>query len=296
MSATQLYYTLIWPKEPPPLVDHLLQVHLLTLEGWLDDAVWIVKYNDAATYKQFSEVLGTIGREERQRFLLAPSTFPLLAATSSLELDACRDVLRAYQHDILLTREDPRAPHGWSRLTDFVQTHEGHRQYSDLLGDSIVVDFDSEECLRVEPESSVFCREPVPVSAADREVTLTKLRAALNLIDRISSTAGHLIRNTTRCIRVRKSTTEITAAETDPRVIGEMRLHNPQMDSLRVIDLADALIHESLHNFLAMYELRYGSFVGFQQSALIRPPKFRSSPANSCPSSAAESNGVNDLA
>lgn len=271
MSATQLYYTLIWPKESPPLVDHLLQVHLLTLEGWLNDALWFIKHNDSASFRQFSEAIGAVSHEEHRRFLLAPSTFPLLTAAKALQSHDCKAVVHAYQNDILLRREGLRAATGWSRLTDFAQLGNGDRRHNELLGDSIIVDFDSDECLRVEAESSVFCRDPVPVLPAEREVTLIKLRAALSLIDESSSTAGRLVRNATRCIRVRKSLTEITAAETDPRVIGEMRLHNPQLDSLRVIDLADALIHESLHSFLAMYELRYGSFVGFEQSALIRP-------------------------
>lgn len=271
MSATQLYYTLLWPKEPPPLVDRLLQQHMMTLKGWLDDAIWLVRHNDPALYDKFSEAVGNILDEERDRFLLAPSVFSLLSAAKALQLDECRGVLLAYQQDILLARGGVFAGHGWSRLTDFLQINEADRRYNEVIGDSVIIDFDSDECLRMDASSSVFCRPPVPVSSKERELILEKLHAALRLIDETSSTAGKLIRNVTRCIRVRKSSAEMTAAETDPQVIGEMRLHNPQRDDMRLIDLVDSLIHESLHSFLAMYELQFGSFVGYAQSAMVRP-------------------------
>lgn len=272
MSATQLYYTLIWPKEPPPLVDHLLRDFILAVEGWRNEAIWFTKWNDPEAYAQLTDVLSDISADEDQRFLLAPAAFPLLTAARAFDLDSCKKLLKAFRNDVLLSRDDKqRASPGWSQLTDFVQFDNGQRRYSDLLGDSIIVDFDSDHCLRIEPESSVLCREPVPISAEDREAILKKLRAALSLIDKTSSTAGRLVRNVTRCIRIRQSVAEVTAAETDPRVIGEVRLHNPQRDNLTTIKLADALIHESLHNFLAMYELRHGSFVAYAQNPMIRP-------------------------
>lgn len=272
MSATQLFYTLIWPKEPPPLVDHLLRDFILTVEGWRNEAIWFTKWNDPEAYAQLTNVLKDLSVDEDQRFLLAPASYPLVTATLGFDQDACRKLIEAFRNDVLLSRNDGQyASPGWSQLTDFVQFENGQRRYSELVGESIIVDFDSDHCLRIEPESSVLCREPVPISAEDREAILKKLRAALSLIDKTTSTAGRLIRNVTRCIRIRQSAAELTAAETDPRVIGEIRLHNPQRDDLTTIKLADALIHESLHNFLAMYELRYGSFVAYSQSPMIRP-------------------------
>lgn len=76
MSATQLYYSLVWPKEPPPLVDHLFQVHLATLEGWLDEVIWFIKHNEPAFHEKFFRAVGLVSHEERRRFLSAPGTFP----------------------------------------------------------------------------------------------------------------------------------------------------------------------------------------------------------------------------
>ena len=272
MSATQLYYTLLWPKDAPPLVDHLLRVHLLTLEGYLEDTLWFALHGDVEPYKEFVDAVGRPTPEEQSQFLLAPSAFPLLVSlTGHSPSERSRAVLEAFKDDIVRRRNGTGASKGWTRLTDFRVDDHGHRFYNELLGDSIVVDFDSEECLRVELASSVFCREPVPFTDDEHTIVVDKLRAALKLIDDTASTAGRLVRNATRCIRVRKSMTEITAAETDPQVIGEIRLHNPHLDKLRVVDIADALIHESLHNFLAMYEYRHGGFVDYRQSALVRP-------------------------
>lgn len=271
MSATQLYYTVLWPKHAPPLVDHLLRDHLLTLEGLLKEAMWFASHDDERFYREFVDAVDQPTAEEQRQFLLAPSAFPLLMSAAVLDpVERSRAILRAYQDDIALRRNDVDRS-GWTRLTDFVVNSHGERRYNEVIGDSIVIDFESDECLRVELASSVLCRAPVPFTEEERGLILWKLRAALKLVDDTASAAGRLVRNATRCIRIRKSQTEITAAETDPLVIGEMRLHNPHLEQLEVVDIADALIHESLHNFLAMYELRHGGFVDYRQNALVRP-------------------------
>jgi hypothetical protein len=272
VSATQLYYTLLWPKDAPPLVDHLLRVHLLTLEGYIEEALWFARHDDVESYTKFVDAIGRPTPEEQSQFLLAPSAFPLLVSLIGYSpSERSRAVLQAFKDDIMRRRNGVAADMGWTRLTDFKVDDRGDRSYNEVLGDSIIVDFESEECLRVELASSVFCRAPVPFTDDERTIVLEKLRSALKLIDDTASTAGRLIRNATRCIRVRKSTAEVTAAETDPQVIGEMRLHNPHLDKLQAVDIADALIHESLHNFLAMYEYRYGGFVDYRQTAQVRP-------------------------
>ncbi|MGQ5524809.1 hypothetical protein ACUHMQ_16320 [Chitinimonas sp. PSY-7] len=217
----------------------------------MKEASWIVQ-SDTSQEDRVSMPVG-LTEETLQKALLAPHLFRIFSQSgSTLGLDDCKASLRAYFDHAAALQQKSISP-----------------EY--LLGGEIEIDFDSVHSHRIEVESSVLCRPPMAMSDADRALTLEKLHAAMAIVDSVASTAGAMIRSVTRVIRIRCADDDVTAAETDPRDIGEIRLLNPHLAQTRVIDLADALIHESLHNFLAMYENRHGSFVGYEQTALMRP-------------------------
>ncbi|MBU0656067.1 MAG: hypothetical protein KJ914_13185 [Gammaproteobacteria bacterium] len=268
MSSTQLYYTLKWPKVAPPIVHGVLRAHLVMVEGWLEECLWLAQHNSPQEFLQHQEIIHSATVEERQNFLLSPVAFALLSsAACKMESDDYCAVMGKYAEDIRLQRGQGS---GWTALTDR-EYFEGEENLTTTIANSIIVDFDSPQALRKDLTSSVFSETPLPVSKAIRAEIIDKLSQAMVLIDAVASTAGQLIRNTTRCIRIRVSASENIAAETDPTTIGEMRLLNFHLADKDIYDVADALIHESLHSFLAMYELQNGGFVGFNQTSLVRP-------------------------
>ncbi len=268
MSSTQLYYTLKWPKVAPPIVHGVLRTHLVMMEGWLEECLWLTQHNCAEEFLRHQEIIHSATAEERQNFLVSPVAFELLStATYKMEADDYSAVMRKYAEDIRLQRGQSS---GWTALTD-CEYVGGQENPTTVIADSIIVDFDSPQALRTDLTSSVFSETALPVSVEVRAHIVSKLSQAMALIDAVASTAGQLIRNTTRCIRIRVSDSDNIAAETDPTTIGEMRLLNFHLDDKDIYDVADALIHESLHSFLAMYELQHGGFVGFNQTSLVRP-------------------------
>ncbi len=269
MSSTQLYYTLKWPKTPPPIVNGVLRAHVVMMEAWLEEFLWLAEHNYPQDFYLYADTIKYATVEEQRNFLLAPPIFELMKmARTQLDSASCCEVIRRYAQDIQLQQGNAL---GWTALADSENRLGQGKYLSSVMADSIIVDFDSPYALRMDLTSSVLSETPLPALGAVREQILTKLSDALKLIDEVASTAGQLIRNTTRCIRVRVSNSTNTAAETDPNTIGEMRLLNYHFKDKDIIEVADTLIHESLHSFLAMYELQHGSFVAFSQSSLVRP-------------------------
>lgn len=269
MSNTQLYYTLKWPKVPPPIVHGILRTHLMMLETWLDECLWLTQHNFPEVFQHNQEIVHSASLEERQNYLLSPTTFSSLSsAIHNMDPDEHSKITTEYAEDINKQRGKIT---GWTALTDRQFLDNQEIITATTIANSIIIDFDSPQALRVDPTSSVFSEPPLLVSTALRKQIIDRLCQAMDLIDSVASTAGQLIRNTTRCIRIRVSDSENIAAETDPSTIGEMRLLNYHLTDKDIVDVADALIHESLHSFLAMYELQHGSFVSFSQTALVRP-------------------------
>ncbi|MEO9385929.1 hypothetical protein [Chromobacterium phragmitis] len=243
MSATQLFYLLKWEAGTPPMVDDVLVAHLHKMRSWTRELFWFASCNGLDHAWQTNRDV-----EPDERTLLDPWVFHRLKeATSGLSEHGCRTAIQA----IAAAEKRDRSP--W------------------MLGDSIEVDFDSDICRRMEIGSSTMSLPAEAFSDEQRERVFDKLQAALAMIDVAAPLAGRLIRNATRTIICRKHSLDILAAETDPNDIGELRILNPQLDRYTVVDLVDTLIHESLHNFFAMYELQHGSFVAYEQSAQLRP-------------------------
>ncbi|ATP27545.1 hypothetical protein [Chromobacterium violaceum] len=242
MSATQLFYLLKWEAGTPPMVDDVLVAHLHKMRSWARELFWFASCNGLDHAWQARDV------EPGERALLNPWVFhQLKEAVSGLNERACRAAIQA------------------------IAEAEGRDGAQRMLGESIEVDFDSDICRRMETGSSTMSLPAEAFSGEERERVMDKLQTALAMIDAAAPLAGRLIRNATRTIICRKHSLDILAAETDPNDIGELRILNPQLDRYTVVDLVDTLIHESLHNFFAMYELQHGSFVAYQQSARLRP-------------------------
>src|SRR5690606_1119752 len=112
------------------------------------------------------------------------------------------------------------------------------------IDDCIVVDFESPEVQKIELSSGVLNEPFDPLTDEEKSVVLEKLEIALKNIDEVSLSAGRLVRNYTRIMRIRKANNNRTSSEQVPREIGTIRLLNVQMEQFRLIDLMDNLIHE----------------------------------------------------
>ncbi|MBY0444255.1 MAG: hypothetical protein K2Q15_03490, partial [Burkholderiales bacterium] len=250
MSATQLYYILQWPKQAPPLSSDILEDHILQLTHWLKEASWAIQSNASIDNDTKKNTL--LSEDLIYSALLHPNVCnSLILANKTLNVSDCINAVNTYRTTIIKL--------------------EQIKKHSNLLGKIIEIDFDSEDCYRIDHSSSVLCHPPLIISEENRQLIQEKLTTAMAMVDHIASTAGLIIRKVTRVIRIRCADNNNVAAETDPNYIGEIRLLNPHLAQTRIIDIADSLIHESLHNFLAMYENRRGNFVAYEQNARIRP-------------------------
>lgn len=144
----------------------------------------------------------------------------------------------------------------------------GWRLYaSKRIAGVIAFDVDSDITLRHEPDSGTFCQPRFPISAVECEKIIEKLEAAIALIDEAIPAFGLMIRTFTRRVIVRKT---IEAGEDKRAVLGSeyrpihtgcIRLLNVHRAEMTVILCAEAILHESVHSFLATYEAIYGKFM-----------------------------------
>ena len=72
-----------------------------------------------------------------------------------------------------------------------------------------------------------------------------------------------MIRNYTRTIFVRRNGTLLPSSEQDHVRLGAIGLRNVHLDSYTELQLADDLLHESIHNLLSTYEFMNFPFITF---------------------------------
>lgn len=149
---------------------------------------------------------------------------------------------------------------------------------SPKIGGLISIDFDSDISRRHEPESGTFSQPRLPLSEAERAMSIAKLERALALIDESAPIYGLMIKTYTRRIIIRKTT---EAGETDavkpvtlasefrPVHAGCLRMLNIHDDAMDIALCMEAMVHETVHSFLSCYEDVYGKFMSTR--VIIRP-------------------------
>jgi len=212
--------------------------------------------------------------DRRLHFFLSPAVFELVSRSQADSVAVLTDLCES---EVLIA--NGRLAEGltgvWSAMGDECLHRETDgvvRTTATKLDSIITVDFDSPQALRISEKSPIMCQPPVPLSDRDRDIVVNKLQDALEYVDTVAPTLGRLIRNYTRAIRIRAaSDNSAFASEHITDTVGEVRYLNPQTERITVQRLAEALIHESVHNLLSTYEYLEGQFVLGGASLKYRP-------------------------
>lgn len=204
---------------------------------------------------------------------LAPAIVTKLTMSPFMYCAATQIISGAHDHADAFLRlmEDEKAlaagggveDEAWSSLAERYLVREGdtcteRRQH--MMGDQIVVDFDSPWVRAEEPSSGVQNGAYVAYPEADRSVAVEKLSEAFELLEAGVPLAGRLARNFTRVVKVRYRHDDHCGSEQVPRELGAIRLSNPHRDAVDVLDLADFMLHETTHNYLTCVENITGVF------------------------------------
>lgn len=235
----------------------LKQCHSAVISAWLSAALEHAKRSDLlAEY----EALRTINTDRADHFLMAPATFKALSApiisSRSPDIDF---LLRALHAEAALAdisnhrclsysgRDDPLL---WTALGDyFICTADGisERTFDNVCG--VFVDFGT-------PRSAFDFANGKPTCAYDdttRTIIFSALEASFDYIGQIVP-AKIFVTEWIRSISVQRQPTATPfLSGSRAELVGQAALANPHRAS--ILDLADALVHESVHAFL--YALEY---------------------------------------
>lgn len=275
MSYTQLFYLTQWSTSTPPILDRLLSEHLGDLQSQMEEIIWIAGQNFHPQHERLLKIIEALPAEIHQKVLLIPMMYQNIQTFLKFPtVENLTNILTAYEAEYAIeTKKTASNEPIWSLMADRhlpagkkPKIIEGR-----YLDDCIVLDFDSPEVQKIELSSGVMNMPYEAFSETEKEKASEKLHFALSLIDKISLSAGRLVRNYTRIIRMRKTASGLTSSEQVPREIGTIRLLNAQDSRFSIIDLMDNLIHEATHNFLSSYEHRYGSFIAYTPTTQVRP-------------------------
>ncbi|UPG87454.1 HEXXH motif-containing putative peptide modification protein [Luteibacter aegosomatis] len=199
-----------------------------------------------------------------QRWYRKSVRSPEQLAAEFLDLVVRESLILATQSGV--ARENPV----WSPMGDRYIDETGNTVSQPMVGGCITVDFGSPLSRLVDESSSVFGQRYIPMTQKDRDVVVEKFGRALALVDEITPMYGHMIRTWVKRIFVRKSvrshgedgtsTAFILSSEHMPKYIYTIGFGNPQLPEKSILSLAEGLIHEAVHSFLAGYEDVYGDF------------------------------------
>lgn len=151
-----------------------------------------------------------------------------------------------------------------------ISVEDGHCSVSRTpkVGITISVDFRSKIATSFEHRSGVLSQKYLEVSHAEESLIVEKLNSALELIDEVAPIYGALVRNFNRRIIIRKSLQDLCdlprglkplSSEHTLAHPGTIRLLNPHLEVFTTEGAVEALLHESLHCMLAMFEFSRAS-------------------------------------
>lgn len=270
MDTTQIFHLLKWQSNTPPIIDDLVEFHYNDVKHRVAHLLWIAEDIHLKLYDKCKALIDAIPEQLISKLYLCPIIYRVtndyLADKQSESLERFHDLLTGLilthstmDGDIKGWRKEV-----WSPLADRKRSYRKNGikdTHNSTLLDCIYVDFDSPLATRIDNQSGVMNKEPVIITALEKETILEKLKEACTIIDDVCSITGRFLRNYTRIIHCRKSHSEEISSEQVPQEIGSIRLLNVQNSRFSIVDLIDNLIHESTHNFLSMYEARNDSFV-----------------------------------
>lgn len=229
-----------------PILDRMVLDYVSRLTNQVVDTLWLGKQQNINMCSKALELFGSLPESRRTRLLLSPVFYSRL---HSAKFNPKTEVISLIIEEI-------------SKMVD----NDNGLDYLDfspssVIGDTITVDSFSIFARRIEASSPVFFSPGDPLTEQEHTCILKKLSGAIDGVDAASMVFGRLIRNYTRVIYVRKIPGESPASEQVDSEIGSIRLRNVQDLSYDPLHLEEDILHESVHNFLATYEILNFPFI-----------------------------------
>jgi hypothetical protein len=255
---------------PPPLLDSMVDLYVRELYFDFESTAWGAHYVDASRAADLVLAYQSLTEASRTQFLLSPCVYRAVCDfTTARSKETLDRVLRFArdQRDICYgaVAADSNDSPIWSPMGDCCMAFDGEaieREWQPKLDSLITVDFDSPNARSFDARSPSLSLPFEPFSEVERKLVLERLIAALGRIDDIAPTFGRLIRNYTRTLVLRKhEASPGLGSEHVTSTIGEVRLTNVNSEGVERGRLADALVHESVHNMLSTYEYIKSPFV-----------------------------------
>ena len=256
-SITEQACSILEWKDRTMLVDAIRRDHLVQLEGmfhrWSED----LTRNEPANVEAIIELLRSLPQAAYERFLIAPSTYSKLFNDRETQATGKVDfVLQALQAELCRSTSRRAEQPLWTALGDLYIPPSSDRQPSRAphLFDSIAVDFDS-------PHSGISMpggpERLDPIPHAHRTQVVKNLVDAMCGIEHVAPHAADLILTTTKAIACKRDLIDRHSfgSSSWSWQIGKVGLSNPDLDSVTVEMLANALVHESIHSILYMIEV-----------------------------------------
>lgn len=246
-------------------IDRLVEDHLGRVTRLLVTAISIGIQGGGHWGERLRALVKGLGAAEIGRIVTSPRIFGELTAICVGDAERIEDLVRVLESDSRVRSGRATEPGDWTIDCEMgIEAVGGGRQVAvqRRIHECIVVDLRSDWTRTAqEYRSGVFNLPSSTFGEKEESVVVEKISSAMDIIDEQVPSAARLIRNFTRVIRVRLREGDDFGSEQVPRELGAIRLLNPHLRSVSILDLCDYLLHESVHNCLSAYENAYGAFV-----------------------------------
>jgi hypothetical protein len=264
----------------PPLLDAMVDLYITRRKYDLENIMWFAHYGSPSKARELIAAYEALPETSKLNYLLSPSTYEALHACRYRPTRNVERLISFAKDQLSIVHGTPPDGHKsdareiWSPIGGEALLRDGPKwrpQNSAKLDALVVIDFDSPFAHAV-LSSPLMSRPPEPFSESEREDIVMKLNGALEYVDRVVPVFGRMIRNYTRAIRVRKCEAfDDLQSEHVTNTIGEIRLMNAHREAYSITKLAEALVHESVHNLLSTYEYLHIPFVLSHDDRRYRP-------------------------
>lgn len=245
-----------------PIVKQLVCLYVEKLQFHLEDALWVACSKELPLAADAMAAYNHLDRSAKYSVLLAPVVFASISkASSGLSGEHLTRLTELILGEHLLnSRIVTAGQEQWSLLGDFalIATTEGVRvEKQRKVLRSITVDFESIWC-REEVAGGFDCTHLPYEAVSDKKKAdiMNKVVSALNKVDAFAPVFGLLIRKYIRTIMVRTCSSVSAGFGSESRSdrIGCVHLLNVDRGEYTTQQLAEDLVHETVHSFLSMYE------------------------------------------
>lgn len=213
---------------------------------------------DAGAVERCKTHLRALDEETLARFLLAPeTTFRIVWRRSSSMREALAFIERALEAErARLGRPVTPGSPAWSALGDIAVTEEGHVHTAPTVDGLPPLDFDSPFACHLDLSGVDYIVEQprLPLTGEDREHVLRRLKAVGAGLEATVRSVASFVRTFTKILILQADDREGFSSGSNGDYVGRSAIANPHSDHIDECDLADAIVHESIHGLLYMHE------------------------------------------